>query len=169
MFKISGTLCLIAGAALSAAGCSPGMTDTNVATQLLSISPRSGAVGLSTSPDILLTFSGPMMAGMEQYLALHQGGVTGPTQPMGCTWSDGQRTLSCRPGQPLMSATSYTIHMGGGMMDADGLPVGMERHGMEMGGQWAAGGMMGGQSGMMGSGWMHANGSYGMVFGFTTQ
>ncbi len=29
--------------------------------------------------------------------------------------------------------------------------------------------MMGGQTGMMGSGWRNANGSYRMVFGFTTR
>jgi hypothetical protein len=28
--------------------------------------------------------------------------------------------------------------------------------------------MMGGSYGMMGSGWQHANGTYGMVFSFTT-
>jgi hypothetical protein len=45
----------------------------------------------------------------------------------------------------------------------------MEQYGMGMGGQWATGGMMGGQTGMMGTGWHNSNGSYGMVFGFTTQ
>jgi hypothetical protein len=30
------------------------------------------------------------------------------------------------------------------------------------------GSMMGGMSNMMGSGWQHANGTYGMVFSFTT-
>jgi len=117
----------------------------------------------------MLTFNHPMMSGMEQYLALHVGTVTGPSVPMSCTWLDDRQTLSCHPGQSLASATPYTIHMGGGMMDADGQRVGMESYGMAMGGQWATGGMMGGQSGMMGSGWMHSNGSYGMVFGFTTQ
>ena len=29
--------------------------------------------------------------------------------------------------------------------------------------------MMGGQSGRMGTTWMHGNGSYGMLFEFTTQ
>ena len=42
-----------------------------------------------------------------------------------------------------------------------------------MGGQWIMGGMMTGTHGgmawgMMGSGWHNANGSYGMVFTFTT-
>ena len=169
MFRTTVTRSLIVGAAMLAAGCSSGMMDANLATQLLSVSPRGGTVGASTTPDIVLTFSRPMLPGMEQYMVLHQGGVIGPTIPMSCNWSDGQKTLTCRPGEPLAPATPYTIHMGGGMMDADGQPVGMERYGMGMGGQWATSGMMAGQAGMMGTGWAHPNGSYGMVFGFTTR
>ncbi len=57
----------------------------------------------------------------------------------------------------LKSATKYTIHLGGGMMDASGRPVNMDP-GEMMGGQYAGGsmmgggGMMGGGSGMMGPG-----------------
>lgn len=160
---------LIAGALVLTAGCSSNMIDAAPATQLVSVSPRGGAASVTVSADIVLTFNQGMMAGMEQFMALHQGGVTGPTAAMTCNWSDGQRMLTCRPGQPLAAGTRYTIHVGGGMMDASGLSVGMDRYGMGMGGQWATGGMMGGQTGMMGTGWMHANGSYGMVFEFTTR
>ena len=56
----------------------------------------------------------------------------------------------------------------------------MERHGAGMGGQWATesmmtggtqhGGGMGPGGGMMGQGWQHpSNGSYGMLFSFTTE
>lgn len=169
MFKITWTLSLMAGAALLAAGCGSGMTDTSLATQLLSVSPRNGTVGVAATPDIVLTFNHSLMAGMEQYLALHQGDVNGPAVSMTCTWSDSGKTVTCRPGLPLAGATAYTIHMGGGMRDAGGQPIGMDQYGMGMGGRWATGGMMGGQAGMMGSGWRNANGSYGMVFGFTTQ
>lgn len=160
---------LLAGALLLSSACSSNAMDTGLATQFLSVSPRGGTTNVAASSDVVLTFDQPMMAGMEQYLALHQGTVTGPTLPMGCNWSNGQKTLTCRPSQPLASATRYVIHMGGGMMDANGLRVGMESSGMGMGGQWVSSGMMGGQGGMMGNGWMHTNGSYGMVFEFTTQ
>lgn len=139
------------------------MMDTDLAIQLLSVSPRGGVTGVASTSDVLFNFNRPMMTEMEQYVVLHQGGVTGPTMPMRCNWSDGQRTLGCRPDQPLAPATRFTIHMGGGMMDAEGRGVGMGRFGMGMGGRWATGGMMGGQSGMMDTGWMHGNGSYGMV------
>lgn len=175
MFRILAAPGLLAGAALFAAGCSSsmmsssGMMNADLETQLLSVSPRGGAIGVAATSGIVFTFNRPMMTGMEQYVVLHLGGVTGAELPMRCTWSGGQRTLGCRPDQPLAPATRFTVHLGGGMMDAEGRGVGMERFGMGMGGQWATGGMMGGQSGMMGAGWMHGNGSYGMLFEFTTQ
>ncbi|HQR18129.1 MAG TPA: hypothetical protein PK948_07150, partial [Gemmatimonadales bacterium] len=60
-----------------------------------------------------------------------------------------------------------------GMKDADGMPVGMGDMMAQMGGVWLTSGMMGGvhagqPMGTMGSGWMGANGSYGMMFTFTT-
>jgi hypothetical protein len=145
------------------------MMESELATQLISVSPSGGAIAVPPGSNIVLSFDRAMMAGMEQYVALHAGGVTGPSIPITCAWSNGQQTLTCQPGQPLTAATRHTIHLGGGMMSADGRPVDMERYGMGMRGQWATGGMMGNQTGMMGSGWMHANGSYGMVFEFTTQ
>ena len=160
---------LIVGTVVLASACSSNMMDADLATQLRSVSPRGGAAAIAVSADMVLTFDRPMMAGMEQYLVLHRGAVTGPTIPMGCNWSDSQKALTCRPSQPLASATRYVIHMGGGMLDGDGQGIGMEGSGMGMGGQWATSAMMAGQTGMMGSGWVHANGSYGMVFEFTTQ
>jgi hypothetical protein len=55
------------------------------------------------------------------------------------------------------------------MRDRMGSALDYEQCVGQHGGQWATGGMMGmGDSSMMGSGWRHANGSYGMVFTFTT-
>jgi hypothetical protein len=84
--------------------------------------------------------------------------------------------MTFTPEQPLAPATDYTIHLGGGMMDAEGNPVDMGTHGEMMGGMWAGesmmmgGGMMGGGTHEhMGEGWENPeNGSYGMIFTFTT-
>jgi hypothetical protein len=160
---------LAAGTLALSAACSSDMMNTGPAAQLMSVSPRGGAASVTLSADIVLTFNQGMMAGMEQFMALHQGGVTGPTTGMTCNWSDGQRTLTCHPGQPLAAGTRYTVHVGGGMMNSSGQPIGMDQYGMGMGGQRVTGGMMGGQAGMMGSGWMQADGSYGMMFEFTTR
>ena len=100
-----------------------------------------------------------MLAGMEQYMDLHQGGIAGPTVPMGCVWSPDQTTLTCTPATPLAAGTQYTIHVGAGMTDAQGGMMTMDGW-TTMGGQWATGGMMGGTHagqpmGMMGPGWKH--------------
>lgn len=148
-------------------GCSSIMMDSDYPTQLLSVSPQDGAAGISTRPEIVMGFSRSMMAGMEQYVALHRDGTNGPRLGMSCGWSDDRRTLTCQPGEPLAAGARYTIHVGGGMMDADGKNIGMS--GGVMGGRWATAGMMGNATSMMGPGWQRSNGSYGMVWDFTTR
>jgi len=73
----------------------------------------------------------------------------------------------------LAHGVTYTIHVGGGMSDASGMPIGMDNMMGAMGGMWLQSGMMGGMHagapmGSMGSGWTGTNGSYGMTFTFTT-
>ena len=80
-------------------------------------------------------------------------------------------TLTCTPTNPLAAGTQYTIHVGGGMTDAQGHMMDLDSW-TSMGGEWATGGMMGGTHagqpiGMMGPGWMHGS-AYGMLFTFTT-
>jgi Bacterial Ig-like domain len=141
------------------------------ATALVSVTPTGGATSVPPSAPIVITFSHAMGSGMEMYVSLHDGDVTGPTVPCVANWSSDRMTLTFTPSAPLKSATAYALHVGGGMKDADGNPIDMTVHGM-MGGQWASGsmmnggGMMGGQE--MGPGWMGSNGMYGLAFRFTT-
>ena len=120
-----------------------------------------------------MTFSGPMMPDMEQYLDLHHGEASGPVVPMTCTWSADRETVRCAPSQPLESRSTYTIHVGGGMMDADDHVGDLQTHMTGNGGEWFMPTMMGGiHDGMpmsgMGPGWKGTNGSYGLLFPFTT-
>ena len=150
---------------------------TSAVTALVSVAPVGGATSVAPSAPIVMAFSHAMWSGMEMYVSLHEGDVTGPTVPGVMMWSSDRMTLTFTPTNPLKSATAYTLHMGGGMKDANGNPIDMTAHGM-MGGQWASGsmmnggGMMGGGGPMsgqeMGPGWMGSNGMYGMVFHFTT-
>jgi hypothetical protein len=138
----------------------------------MSVSPMGGATGMAVGSPITFRFSGAMGAGMEQYVDLHMGDLSGAEVPMTCAWSTDRTQLTCTPGSPLAAHTTYAIHLGGGMMSAGGAAVDYAA-GLGMGGQWIMGGMMtsshGGMPwGMMGSGWHNANGSYGMVFTFTT-
>jgi hypothetical protein len=92
--------------------------------------------------------------------------------------SQDRKRLTFTPAAPLAPMTGYTVHLGGGMMDAGGTHADFGTHGSHMGGSWATSGMMGGgmmggsmgdQGYHMGQGWQHpTNGSYGMVFTFTT-
>jgi hypothetical protein len=120
----------------------------------------------------MLRFSGAMASGMEQYVDLHLGDLSGATVPMNCGWSSDRQVLTCTPLSPLMTGTTYSVHLGGGMMSAGGSPLDYSP-GQSMGGQWILGGMMTGTHagmgwGMMGGRWQNPNGSYGMVFTFTT-
>lgn len=142
-------------------------------TELVSVTPHGGATGVPTGGPLVMTFSHPMMAGMEQYLDLHQGDASGPLVAITCTWSADYTAVTCVPQQPVHPNAPYTFHAGGGMMDADDHPVDMGQHQAQVGGQWLMPGMMGGMHagapmGGMGAGWKGANGSYGMTFSFTT-
>jgi hypothetical protein len=157
----------------------PGMTGPAAtgpqgsAPALVSVAPRGGSTGVAISEPIALHFGAPMAAGMEQYVDLHVGHVGGPLVPVACGFSSDRTTLTCLPNGPLAPRTAYVLHVGGGMMTAAGQPIDYGTHGPGMGGLWLAGGMMGPAHaghgwGMMGPGWRHSNGSYGMEFSFTT-
>ncbi len=177
-------LCVAAlGAAALAAGCSgsngmtgPGMMGGNVTgaggVAFVSVLPAPGATGVSPASPVTLRFSGAMGAGMEQFVDLHRGDLSGPVVPMSCTWSADATVLTCTPASPLAAATTYAIHMGGGLMSRAGSVIDYGAA-LAVGGQWIMGGMMTGSHGGMGWGmmtgdWRNANGSYGMVFTFTT-
>ena len=145
---------------------------SSAAAALMSVSPAAGATGVAVGAGLTVRFSGAMGAGMEQYVDLHLGDLSGAEVAMTCAWSADRTLLTCSPGSPLASHTTYAIHLGGGMMSSGGVAVDYTA-GLGMGGQWIMGGMMTGTHGgmgwgMMGSGWRNANGSYGMVFTFTT-
>lgn len=155
-----------------AAACQNNPVDTPL-TQLAFVQPAGGATGVDPAASIAVGFDHEMMSGMEEFMALHTGTVNGPTVPGGWTWSDGHTRVTFHPAAPLMPHTRYVIHLGGGLMDAQGHMAGFE-HGAVMGGMWVSrstmgGGMMGGAGTMMGPGWRHPNGSQGMMFEFTTK
>jgi hypothetical protein len=164
---------LVAVPALGLAGCGgDNGTAPSTETVLESVSPAAGATGVDPTAPVTIGFSGPMANGMEQYVDVHQGDVSGPVVPMTCSFSADRTTLTCTHDQ-LQSGTTYAIHMGSRMMDGSGHPAEIESHGMAMGGQPVTGGMMGsmhdGQStGMMGQDWKDGDGHYGMEFTFQT-
>lgn len=173
------TLLVIGGVGLLAGACSGSDTPsdpTSGTTVLLSVVPRGGSTDVDRSAPVVIDFDHAVMAGMEAFALLHEGDVTGPEVAGTWTVSDDRLSLAFTPAAALAPSTRYTIHLGGGMTDANGNHVNFGLHGEHMGGSWAThammgGGMMGGAMGdhHMGEGWQHpTNGSYGMVFSFTT-
>ena len=165
-------LLILLSAPLVLSGCNEDPTGPLLSARVVSIVPSGGATGVDPNAPIVVTFDHAIRPGMEQFAALHQGDVRGPLVAGSWTWSEDRMTLTFTPAQPLAAQTEYTLHLGGGMRAADGGYVDYGPCAAEYDGQWATeqmmgGGMMGGGS-MMGSGWRHPNGSYGMVFTFTT-
>jgi hypothetical protein len=163
----------VIGPALGLTACSDnGTTAPDGDTTLEAVTPSTRASGVDAAGPITVRFSGPMSTGMEQYVDLHRDDIGGPVVHMSCAWSDDRTTLTCTPGMPLQPGTSYTFHLGSGMMDASGRSVETEEHGLQMGGQPVTGQMMGGMHGgqapsMMGPGWRHAGDDHvGMGFTF---
>jgi hypothetical protein len=169
-------LALIGAAAVGVTGCGGGsdpMTGPGGGSPtLMSVHPAGGAMGVPVGTSFEIDWGATMGAGMEQYVDLHRGNLSGPVVPMGYAWSEDHSTLICTPASPLQHGLQYVLHIGGGMVDADGDPVDMDMHGPAFGGQWIQGGMMGSGHGgmpwgMMGGGWQHG-GTYGMAFTVTT-
>ncbi len=169
-------LALVVG--LTIAACQDGRTEPlHEPAALLSVTPRGGATDVGVATTVMVRFDHAIHDHMTAYAALHEGDVNGPDVPGTWALSEDGTVLSFSPDAPLEPATQYTIHLGGGMTDAQGRHVNLENNGMDMGGEWATGSMMsGGMDGMMdgrhphmGDGWQHpSNGSYGMLFTFMT-
>ena len=157
------------GAGLALAGACTDSTSPSGDTIVTSIVPTGGATDVDPNAPIELVFSRPMQAGMEAFAALHAGDTAGPVFPGGWAWSNDRTRLTFTPAGPLDAGTAYTIHMGGRMIDADGRALGYEHCLDQHGGRWATDQMMGDNGGMMGAGWRHTNGTYGMAFTFTTR
>lgn len=164
-------------APLTFGGCSHDPAAPAFTVQVVSVVPSGGATGVDPNAPIVITFSHPIRAGMEQFVALHEGDVRGPVVPGAWTWSSDRTRLTFTPAWPFAGQMPYTLHLGGGMRAMDGGFVDYGPCVERYGGQWVTGdmmsggmmrgGMMGGVS-MMGSGWRDPNGTYGMVFSFTT-
>jgi hypothetical protein len=168
-----GVLAALALAACGGSQQNQTTSPTATAPALTSVSPAENATGVAVNSTISLHFSGAMASGMEEFMDLHVDALSGATVPMSCTWSGDRETVTCTPQSALMPHTDYVIHVGGGLMGADGMMVDYSE-GQAIGGQWIMGGMMIGSHGggmgwgMMGGDWRGANGSYGMMFTFTT-
>ncbi|MDE3005550.1 MAG: Ig-like domain-containing protein [Gemmatimonadota bacterium] len=176
MFERTRTFAVVALAAsvLACADNAVGPGDDSPA--LVDLEPQSGQVGVDVSANPTLRFDRPLAPGMEAYMALHQGPLSGPVVEGSWSMTSDGMTLRFQPAQPLAPATRYTVHVGAGMSGQSGGPVLLTTPGPHPGGAWGtdaplpgATGMGGSTGTMMGVGWAHpTNGTFGMTFTFTT-
>ncbi len=167
------------GAAAAIAACSQDASTTagpgEAPVVVLSVVPASSASAVNRSAPVVVTFSQAMMQGMEMNVILHEGAVTGAAIPSSASWSGDRRVLTVQPSAPLKATTGYVLHLAPTLTSAAGQQM---NHGpcTTLGAQSVTSGMLGGSMmtggsmgpGMAGSGWQMANGSYGMIFSFTT-
>ena len=159
------------GAAIAGlAACSNGMMSYDGDVVVVeSVSPANGAV-VATTTLVSITFSHAMMQEMETLIVLHEGSVTGPVVSGTVAWSADRRTLTVTPAVALKAATTYVLHLAPGLRSTDGVYVNHESCN-GMGARVVGSAMMGSGgmgTGMMGPGWQAADGTYGMIFTFTT-
>lgn len=152
---------------------------------LLSLSPVSGMTGVDPMKPIVLTFNMGMMTGTDMLVVVHEGSVTGAQIAGTSTWSSDRRTMTFTPTTALKPKTTYVVHLSPSMIGTNGKAIDLGSC-AKIGGQTVTGGMMGstgngmmGSSsggmvngswgpGMMGAGWQATDGTFGMVFSFTT-
>jgi len=142
---------------------------------LASIQPANAAMGVDPAAPVVLHFSHAMMTGMEMLVVLHEGSVTGAAVATTATWSPDRTVLTMKPQAPMKRASTYVVHLSPSLQDTAGRMINLAPGAM-MGGQSVSGSMMGGGSmmngqwgpGMMGAGWQSANGTFGMMFTFST-
>jgi Bacterial Ig-like domain len=142
-------------------------TSVEESVEVSAMSPTAGATNVDVGTTVSLTFSHPMGAGMEAYMGLYEGDLSGPRVPGSWMWSPDRARVEFHPDAPLRSQFRYTVHIGGAVQDATGRHLNYELCINRHGAQWAWGQMMGGHQ--PGAGWKHENGSYGVFYGFETR
>ena len=105
-------------------------------TALLTTVPVAGAAGVDVNAQIEVRFDSPIAPGAGHPIALQVGDCPGPV--VAGTWSRTADGMGLRftPTQPLDPSTRYTIHVGGGVTDADGGIINLDLNGPALGGTW---------------------------------
>ena len=155
----------------------PGDTLGADAPVALSVLPAAATTSVDPAKPITITFSMSMMSGMEMLVVVHEGSVTGPQVPVSSSWSTDRRVLTIAPSTMLKAMTTYAVHLSPSLQGTNGRMIDVTQctaigcvhvSGGMMGS--GTGGMMNGSwgAGMMGAGWQASDGTFGMLFTFTT-
>jgi hypothetical protein len=144
---------------------------------VVSIRPSASTTGVDPSLPITITFSMSMMPGAEMLVVVHEGSVTGPQVAGTSAWSADRKVMTFTPAAMLKAKTTYVVHIAPSITAANGKAVDPASC-TSIGGHVVTGGMMGSAQsgmmngswgpGMMGAGWKAGDGTFGMMFTFTT-
>ena len=173
VIMIASSLALGACSSSSSSPTSPDAT----APAALGVLPAALATGVSPTTPIVITFNMSMMSGMETLVVLHEGSVTGTQVTGASTWSADRTVLTFAPATALKAKMTYVVHLSPSLTGTNGRMIDLSQC-TRIGGQSVSGGMMGAGSagmmsgtwgpGMMGAGWQATDGTFGMLFSFTT-
>ena len=143
----------------------------------LSVLPAASSTGVSATTPIVLTFNMSMMSGMEMLVVVHEGSVTGTQVTGTSSWSTDRRVLTIMPATALKAKTTYVVHLSPSLQGMNGKAIDLAQR-ATIGGTLVSGSMMGAGTagmmngtwgpGMMGAGWQSTDGTFGMLFSFTT-
>ena len=180
--RITSTVLLVGGTAILSAcfgnSMMVGPLTSADAPTVIGVSPANATIVAAAARPVVVTFSRPMMAGMEALVVLHDGGVTGSPVAGIASWSADRTIMTFTPSAPLRAGTTWTLHFSPGIRSLDGGSIDLAAC-TRLGGRYATAGMMGVPAGagmmngawgpgMMGEGWRSPDGTYGMIFTFTT-
>jgi hypothetical protein len=171
MRRVLSVVLTLGGVLLGWAACGSDPVAPGEVAVLSSVAPVGGATNVDINTTISVGFSHAMQAGMEQYMVVHEGDLSGPLVPGTWTWSDGGTICEFTPDGPFGHQMQYMLHVGGGVKDVHGHHVDFTDGVTHMGGHMIHDTMMHGSMmgrSMMGEGWMHPDGTYGVGFPFTT-
>ena len=130
-------LTVIAGVFAASAACSDGAQYAGTQeAALVSVTPRGASMSVDPNARIEIEFDSRMANGMEQFCALHLGGLDGAEVAGRWEWSQDRHVLTFTPDQPLGTSMQRTLHVGGGITDVDGHGMDFDQHGFDMVGHW---------------------------------
>ncbi|MEW5916746.1 MAG: Ig-like domain-containing protein [Gemmatimonadota bacterium] len=163
---------LIATLALSSCGNPSTVAEPTAADgpAMLNIVPPNAATGVDPASPIVIAFTHPMLRGTEALVVLHKGSLTGPLIAGTASWSDDRTVLTFKPSTVLESKTTYVLHLSPNLQGVNGQRI-SQASCARLGGRSVTPGMLGPGPhgpGMMGGSWRAPDGTYGMIFTFTT-
>lgn len=100
--------------------------------------PASATTDVDPTKSVTITFSHPIMTGMEMLVVLHEGTVTGPQVAGTSRWSANRTVLTFTPSATLKAKRNFILHLSPSLRSANGQMIDMAAC-TTIGGQYVSG------------------------------